>query len=71
VGVTDVAALDDSNDVFACAEFAFLRLHAENAGVGASECVEDLLRSAGDWARRKILQQKAFTDSAALIESCG
>jgi hypothetical protein len=71
VGVTDVAALDDSNDVFACAEFAFLRLHTENAGVGASKCVEDLLWSAGDRARREILQQEAFADGAALSESCG
>ena len=71
VGVADVAALDDRDDIFAGAEFAFLRLHAEDAGIGAAEGVEDWLWGAGDRARREIFEEETFADGAALIQSSG
>src|SRR5271156_386830 len=71
VRVANVAAFDDSDDVLAGAELAGHWLHAEDAGVGAAERVENLLWSTAERTRSQVLEEKAFTDRAALFESFG
>jgi hypothetical protein len=66
-----VAALDDSNDVLARAELAGHGLHAEDAGVGATEGVENLLGGAGERAGRKIFEKETLADGAAFRQRGG
>ncbi len=56
VGVADLAALDDTNDGHARAEFADLRRHAHGAYVGGFESSEDGRRGGGHGPRTKLFE---------------
>ena len=65
--VTNVPPLDDTDDVLARNQFAFLRLHAKNAGICAPKRIENLLRRAFQRPWREILKEKSFADSPTLV----
>ena len=75
VRVANLAALDDADDVFARAQLAGHRIHAQDSGVGAFERIENRLRCARQRTRRKIFQQKFFAGRAAhfncACQACG
>ena len=68
VRVANVAPLDDSHDIFARAQLAGHRLHAQNSSIGTPQRIQHLLRRAFQRPRRQILEQKAFADSIALFQ---
>ena len=57
VRVADPPPLDDGDNVHAGAELPFLRLHAEDAGVGVLERVDDLGWNRRQRPRRHVLDQ--------------
>ena len=71
VRVADRAALDDRDDRHAGAELALLRLHAEDAGVGALERVEHRRRRGGQRPRGDLLDQHAVARRADVVERRG
>jgi hypothetical protein len=58
VRVTDAPPLDDADDGHAGRQLAFLRLDAQNAGVGTLERAQDLGWRRGDRTWRNRLNQK-------------
>ena len=68
VRVADPPPLDYRDDGHARAELTFLRLHAEDAGVGVLECVEDRGRRDPHRPRRHGFDQQRTRVSAAFAE---
>ena len=67
--VADPTPLDDRDDRHARAELTFLRLHAEDPGVGLLEHVENLRRGATRIGRaRNRFDQQRTRDRAAVGE---
>ena len=67
VNLANVAAFDNSDDVLARAEFAFQWLHTENAGIGSSERVKNLLRRSLERPCREIFEKETFADGVVLV----
>ncbi len=66
VRVADTPALDDADDGAAGGQLAFLRLDAEDAGVGRLERGQDFRRGGDERARGQGLDRQAGGDRPAL-----
>jgi hypothetical protein len=71
MGVANLAAFDNADDIFAGAQLAGHRIHAQDSGIGAFERIENGFRRSHERAWRKILQQEFFAGSAAHFDRAG
>src|SRR5579872_5772103 len=71
VRVADLAALDDTDDSHARAEFAGSRRHAHSANVGGFEGLQYFDWRGGHGARAKILQKQTGVLRAAVFDRGG